>query len=86
VTIRVELTPASAGATVELYRRIDKTGEWTQVGTAQTDASGAAAWAQAVTVPAKAAGYGRYVYFRVLLKPGGTEESVWSNAVRAVAE
>ena len=86
VTIRVELTPASTGATVELYRRIDKTGDWTQVGTAQTDASGAAAWTQAVTVPAKATGYGRYVYFRVLLKPGGTEASVWSNAVRAVAD
>jgi hypothetical protein len=85
VTIRAELSPAAAGLAVDLYRRLDKTGQWTLVGTAHTDASGAATWTQVVKVPAQATGYGRYLYFRATLKPAGAAKAVWSNVVRAVA-
>jgi hypothetical protein len=86
-TLRAVLgAPVAANEPVEFWQRIDKTGAWTFLSTGRTDASGVVVWSKVVKVPASATGYGRYVYFKVVVAGTASYGMSVSNAVRAVAK
>jgi hypothetical protein len=86
VTLRGMYGLAAANVPVQFFQRIGKTGAWTFLSTGRTDAAGMVVWSKKVTVPASATGYGRYVYFRIVVPASATYGAATSNAVRAVAK